>query len=103
MPKSKNRKKGRNRPHATSSHVAPNERRGGSTADAASTRWTVSTLRRIGWATIGLGVFIFMQHLVSHMGFFVVLGSATDDLLIGYPTGAALVFIGVLVLSRADR
>ncbi len=47
-------------------------------------------------------VTVFLQHIFSHMGFFVVLGSATDDLLIGYPTAAALIFVGVMAFSRAD-
>jgi hypothetical protein len=71
--------------------------------DGRTSRWTPATLRRIGWGAIGLGVIVFFQHLISHMGFFVVLGSATDDLLIGYPTGAALIFVGVMVLGRAGR
>lgn len=104
MPKSKNRRKGRNRPRPASSSQHSRDRSEPTEMfEAAATRWQPATLRRAGWIAIGLGAFIFFQHLISQMGFFVVLGSATDDLLIGYPTGAALIFVGVMALSRADK
>lgn len=105
MPKSKHRRNGRNRSRPTSSQGYSRDGRSGSSevVDGRTGRWTPATLQRIGWGAIGLGVVIFFQHLISHMGFFVVLGSATDDLLIGYPTGFGLVFVGVMILSRADR
>jgi hypothetical protein len=42
-----------------------------------------------------LGVFVFGQHLVSHMGVFTVFSSGVDDFLIGYPTAGILVYLGL--------
>ena len=56
--------------------------------------------RSLGWALILLGVVVFGQHLFSHMGFFTVITSGWDDLLIGYPTAALLVFGGAVLLSK---
>jgi len=56
--------------------------------------------RSLGWALILVGVVVFGQHLFSDMGFFTVISSGWDDLLIGYPTAALLVFGGAVLLSK---
>lgn len=50
-----------------------------------------------------LGGLVFFQHLVSHMGFFEILGGRADDLLFGYPTAAVLVVTGLLMLGGDDK
>ncbi|MFP5330789.1 MAG: hypothetical protein ACLGHX_00275 [Acidimicrobiia bacterium] len=49
---------------------------------------------------MALGVVVFSQHLVSHMGFFIVISSGWDDLLIGYPVAALLGAGGAVLLSK---
>lgn len=57
----------------------------------------------MGWALIGIGVVVFVQHLISHMGFFVVFPGGTDDLLIGYPTAGLLGLTGAFMVGGADK
>ncbi|GEM_PF-3719696 len=59
--------------------------------------------RTVGWAIIGLGSVVFVQHLVSHMGFFVVFSGGTDDLLIGYPTAGLMVVAGAFMVGGAEK
>lgn len=47
-----------------------------------------------------LGVVVFTQHLVFHMGFFTVMSSGWDDLLIGYPVAGLLGLGGGFLLSN---
>ncbi len=57
----------------------------------------------VAWVLIGLGGIVFLQHLVSHMGFFTVISKGADDIFIGYPTAAMLAFGGVMLLSKQRR
>lgn len=50
-----------------------------------------------------LGAVVFLQHLVSHMGFYTVLPGSLDDLLIGYPTAGVLVLAGLLLVSDDEK
>lgn len=43
---------------------------------------------------------MFSQHLISHMGFFTVVSSGWDDLLIGYPVAGLLATGGGVLLSK---
>jgi hypothetical protein len=56
--------------------------------------------RAIGWTLVGLGVAVFVQHLVSHAGFFTLVSPGVDDVVAGYPLAAVLGIGGVVVLSR---
>ena len=57
----------------------------------------------MGWASIGLGAVVFVQHLLSHMGFFVIFSGGTDDLLIGYPTAGLMGLAGAFMVGGADK
>lgn len=46
---------------------------------------------------------VFVQHLVSHMGFFVVFSRTTDDLLIGYPVAALMVLVGAFMVGGIEK
>ncbi len=59
--------------------------------------------RTLGWALIGLGSVVFVQHLFSHMGFFVVFSGGTDDLLIGYPTAGLMALAGAFMVGGAEK
>jgi hypothetical protein len=54
----------------------------------------------LGWVLVGLGVVVFVQHLVSHAGFFTLVSPGVDDIIAGYPLAALLGVIGAVVLSR---
>jgi hypothetical protein len=56
--------------------------------------------RVLGWVLVGLGVVVFVQHLVSHAGFFTLVSPGVDDIIAGYPLAALLGVIGAVVLSR---
>ncbi len=56
--------------------------------------------RLLGWGLVGLGVVVFGQHLLSHMGFFTVISSPWDDLLIGYPVAGLLGVGGGVLISK---
>lgn len=70
-------------------------------AGKVSTSW--DTRRTLGWASIGLGLIVFVQHLFSHMGFFVVFSGGMDDLLIGYPTAGLMVLVGAFMVGGVDK
>lgn len=57
--------------------------------------------RILGWALVAAGSVVFVQHLVSHMGFFTLISSGVDDLVAGYPLAGLLGLLGVVVLTRA--
>lgn len=105
MPESKRRKKPQASPPRSGVQPSSRSRPGAPGAGAVASEagwWTPERVQKAGWILIGLGVLTFLQHLVSHMGFFVVMSGTADDLLIGYPTAAVLVFAGVWLLGRED-
>lgn len=57
--------------------------------------------RIVGWSLVGLGVGVAAQHLVSHLGFFVLISKGWDDLVAGYPLAGLLGIAGAIVLSKA--
>jgi len=59
-----------------------------------------SRKRVLGWVLVGLGVVVFVQHLVSHAGFFTLVSPGVDDLIAGYPLAGLLALAGALILSR---
>jgi hypothetical protein len=59
-----------------------------------------SRRRALGWVLVGLGVVVFVQHLVSHAGFFTLVSPGVDDLIAGYPLAGVLGLGGALVLAR---
>jgi hypothetical protein len=56
--------------------------------------------RVLGWGLVGLGVVVFLQHLVSHAGFFTLVSPGVDDIIAGYPLAGLLALAGAIVLSR---
>ncbi|MGH2652895.1 MAG: hypothetical protein ACRDHV_00905 [Actinomycetota bacterium] len=54
----------------------------------------------LGWSLVGLGVAVFLQHLVSHAGFFTLVSPGVDDVIAGYPLAGLLALAGAIVLSR---
>ena len=61
------------------------------------------TRQKIAMVLIGLGVVIFAQHWVSHLGFFTLISGSADDLLVGYPTAGVLVVTGLMMLPGTDK
>jgi hypothetical protein len=105
VPKSKHRRSGKSRPRSKPApqRVSTPKTKSQAVTEVPSRRLNPETMRKIGWAAIGLAVVVFFQHLFSHMGFFTVFGPGADDLLIGYPTTAILILVGVWALGRDDR
>lgn len=97
MPVSKSRRRQSSRQGGS-----PQARSGGSgsTSGRKLTPAQYERRRRLGWGLVVLGVVVFSQHLVSHMGFFIVVSSGWDDLLIGYPVAGLLGAGGVVLLSK---
>lgn len=59
------------------------------------------TRRRVlGWTLVGLGVMVFVQHLISHAGFFTLISPGWDDLVAGYPLALVLGIAAAVVLSK---
>lgn len=56
--------------------------------------------RVIGWTLVALGVVVFAQHLVHHMGFFTLVSPGVDDLIAGYPLAGILAVGGAILLSK---
>ena len=81
---------------------SPQRRSGGSgsTSGRKLTPAQYERRRRLGWGLVALGVVVFSQHLFSHMGFFTVVSSGWDDLLIGYPVAVLLGAGGAVLLSK---
>lgn len=78
-------------------------RAGSSLRVGGAPRPTPGRRRLWGWVLIGTGAVVFIQHFVSHMGFFTVISPGADDLLIGYPTAAILAFSGALMQGWLGR
>lgn len=71
---------------------------------AESKKLTLAAYRRrraIGWTLVGLGVIVFAQHLIAHMGVFNLISPGWDDLLVGYPMAGLLGVAGAIVLTKA--
>lgn len=97
MPVSKPRRRQPTRRSSTS------RREGGDAAPRARGKLTpaqVERRRRLGWGLVVFGAVVFTQHLFSHMGFFTVISSGWDDLLVGYPLAGLLVVGGGMLLSK---
>ena len=56
--------------------------------------------RMLGWTLVALGLVVFVQHLVSHAGFFTLVSPGVDDVIAGYPLAGLLALAGAIVLSR---
>lgn len=70
---------------------------------AETTKLTLAQYRRrrvLGWGLVGLGGVVFVQHLLSHMGFFTLISRGWDDLVAGYPLAAVLGIAGAILLSK---
>ncbi len=59
-----------------------------------------SRRRVLGWTLVALGVVVFVQHLMSHAGFFTLISPGWDDLVAGYPLAGLLGLAGALVLTK---
>ncbi len=59
-------------------------------------------LRRIvGWSLVVLGVGVGISHWLTHLQVWDFASQGIEDLLAGYPMGAALAVGGAIVLSKA--
>lgn len=103
MPQSKARRKSKPR----SKRGKAGEARGRATqtaqARAKARKLTPASYARrrvIGWTLVVLGVIVFVQHLISHAGFFTLISRGWDDLVAGYPLAGVLGLGGALLLSR---
>ena len=56
--------------------------------------------RILGWSSVTLGIIVFVTHWLEHLGFFKIASPGVEDLVAGYPVAAALVVIGVIVLTK---
>jgi hypothetical protein len=56
--------------------------------------------RFLGWGLVALAVVVFVQHLMTHLGFFHVISPGWDDLVVGYPMALLLGVGGAIILSR---
>ncbi|MGH2683395.1 MAG: hypothetical protein ACRDIX_09210 [Actinomycetota bacterium] len=66
-------------------------------------KMTVASYRRrriLGWSLAGLAVVVFVQHLLTHMGFFTLISPGWDDLVAGYPLALLLAVGSAIVLSK---
>ncbi len=71
---------------------------------AESRKLTLAAYRRrriVGWTLVGLGVVVFTQHLIAHLGFFDLISPGWDDLVAGYPMAGLLGVAGAVVLTKA--
>lgn len=103
MPESKMRRKTRpQRKRRDKTKEARARETQASQEQAETGKMTVAVYRRrraLGWSLIVLGVVVFVQHLLHHMGFFTLISEGWDDLVAGYPLG---VFVaGTIVLSKS--
>lgn len=57
--------------------------------------------RVLGWTLVGLGIAVFVQHLISHLGFFTLISPGWDDLVAGYPLAGLLGIGGVILLTKS--
>lgn len=103
MPESKTRRKVK--PHRKRDKVRDARARAtqNSQARAETRKLTPGAYRRrraFAWGLIALGVVIFVQHLISHAGFFTLISPGWDDVVAGYPLAGLLGIAGALLLSK---
>ena len=103
MPQSKVRRRARPRSRRDKAREARARATQTAQARAGEKKLSPAAYRRrraIGWTLVALGVIVFVQHLVSHAGFFTLISPGWDDLVAGYPLAGVLGLSGVLLLSR---
>lgn len=104
MPASKSRRRGTTRPRRRDKAAEARARETQAAQRAAeSTKLTLAAYRRrraLGWTLVGLGVIVFVQHLIAHMGFFTLISPGWDDLVVGYPMAGLLGVAGAIVLTK---
>lgn len=94
MPKSKGRKKTRDRAAADARAAQETSEKKKLTPEQYMRR------RAFGWILVSVGVLVAVSHWLQHLQFFELMSPGLSDLLIGYPTGAALGIWGAVVLSN---
>lgn len=102
MPRSKGRSARRSTRRARASATRARATRAAQ-READQRKLTSTQYRRrrvLGWSLVGLGVAVFLQHLVSHAGFFTLVSPGVDDVIAGYPLAGLLAVAGAIVLSR---
>jgi hypothetical protein len=103
MPQSKVRSKAKPRAKRDKARVARARATQAAQAKAEARKASPASYKRrrvLGWTLVALGVVVFVQHLISHAGFFVLVSPGVDDLIAGYPLAGLLGLAGVLLLSR---
>jgi hypothetical protein len=102
VPESKRRSKGRPKERAKARAARARETQAAQREAEKRKLTTAQHSRRrvLGWGLVGLGVVMFVQHLVSHAGFFTLVSPGVDDVIAGYPLAGLLALAGVLLLSR---
>jgi hypothetical protein len=103
MPQSKVRRKSKPRSSRDKAREARARETQAAQARAESRKLSPAAYKRrrvIGWTLVALGVIVFVQHLISHAGFFTLISPGWDDLVAGYPLAGLLGLGGVLLLSR---
>jgi len=99
MPRSKSNRRG-----SRSARAAKRARRASAPQGASEGRKLTPAQytrgRAIGWTLIAVGVVVFAQHLLSHLGFFTLVSPGVDDIVAGYPLAGVLGISGVILLSR---
>ncbi|MGH2695682.1 MAG: hypothetical protein ACRDIW_01685 [Actinomycetota bacterium] len=102
MPQSKVRRKAKPRSRDKAREARARETQAAQ-ARAESKKLSPAAFKRrrvIGWTLVALGVIVFVQHLISHAGFFTLISPGWDDLVAGYPLAGVLGLGGALLLSR---
>lgn len=59
-------------------------------------------LVRVGQALMAAGALVAVGHWIAHLEPYGRVPSATEDIFIGYPTGALLIMIGAIIAGRSD-
>jgi hypothetical protein len=93
-PKSRRREKARDL-RARETQVAQKEAESKKISPAAYAR-----RRFFGWALVALAIVVFVQHLMTHLGFFTLISPGLADIVAGYPLALLLGIGGGIVLSR---
>lgn len=105
MPQSKIRRRGRSaskrRDKAREARARATQASQQQAEKKAITPAAYSRRRVLGWTLVALGVVVFVQHLMSHAGFFTLISPGWDDIVAGYPLAGVLGLVGALVLTKA--